>query len=149
MIRKIFLMGALMAVPVMASTTQAKADEYCREYTKTVTIGGRSEQAYGTACYQPDGSWEVVSLEGSDYGRTQVRQVMFEDLQRDYRRAPATQVVVVERSSRPNYKYNRYASRNYNRQNYQRPVVINFDFNNKKSNRDYKEVRYERGRRGR
>jgi surface antigen len=34
---------------------------YCREFQQTVSIGGRSEQAYGTACQQPDGSWQVVS----------------------------------------------------------------------------------------
>lgn len=34
---------------------------YCREFRQSVTIGGRSEQAYGTACRQPDGSWQVVS----------------------------------------------------------------------------------------
>ncbi|MCP5367400.1 MAG: hypothetical protein H6907_13875 [Hyphomicrobiales bacterium] len=34
---------------------------YCREFQQTVTIGGRSERAYGTACMQPDGVWEVVS----------------------------------------------------------------------------------------
>jgi hypothetical protein len=33
----------------------------CREFLQTVTIGGRSEQAYGTACRQPDGSWELVT----------------------------------------------------------------------------------------
>lgn len=33
----------------------------CREFLQTVTIGGRTEQAYGTACRQPDGSWEIVS----------------------------------------------------------------------------------------
>lgn len=33
----------------------------CREYQSTVTIGGKTEQAYGTACRQPDGSWKVVN----------------------------------------------------------------------------------------
>jgi len=32
----------------------------CREFQQTVTIGGRQEQTYGTACLQPDGTWEVV-----------------------------------------------------------------------------------------
>ena len=31
----------------------------CREFTTTVSIGGQSEQAYGTACRQADGSWKV------------------------------------------------------------------------------------------
>lgn len=33
---------------------------YCREFQQRVTIGGRTEDAYGTACQQPDGSWQVV-----------------------------------------------------------------------------------------
>jgi len=33
----------------------------CREYRTTVTIGGKQEDAYGTACRQPDGSWRVVN----------------------------------------------------------------------------------------
>lgn len=34
---------------------------YCREYQTVVTIGGRAEQAYGTACRQPDGAWQTVN----------------------------------------------------------------------------------------
>lgn len=34
---------------------------YCREFQQTVQIGGQMEQAYGTACMQPDGSWQVTS----------------------------------------------------------------------------------------
>lgn len=33
---------------------------YCREFQQTVSIGGRTEEAYGTACQQPDGSWQIV-----------------------------------------------------------------------------------------
>jgi surface antigen len=33
----------------------------CREFQSTVTIGGKTEQAYGTACRQPDGSWKVLN----------------------------------------------------------------------------------------
>lgn len=38
----------------------ASTGEYCREFQQTVTVGGQSQQAYGTACRQPDGSWRVV-----------------------------------------------------------------------------------------
>ena len=31
----------------------------CREYTVDGVVGGRTEQIYGTACRQPDGSWKV------------------------------------------------------------------------------------------
>src|SRR5262245_18979129 len=34
---------------------------FCREYDQTVTIGGRPENSFGTACRQPDGSWRIVS----------------------------------------------------------------------------------------
>lgn len=34
---------------------------YCREYQTTATIDGQPQQAYGTACRQPDGSWQIVS----------------------------------------------------------------------------------------
>lgn len=36
-------------------------DQYCREFTQTVTIAGKTEEAYGTACRQPDGSWRIVN----------------------------------------------------------------------------------------
>lgn len=39
---------------------QTQSGQYCREFTQTVTVGGRTEQAYGTACRQPDGSWKIV-----------------------------------------------------------------------------------------
>lgn len=32
----------------------------CREYTTTATIGGKTEQIYGRACRNSDGSWEIV-----------------------------------------------------------------------------------------
>lgn len=34
---------------------------YCREFQQKVTVGGKTENAYGTACRQPDGTWEIVS----------------------------------------------------------------------------------------
>jgi surface antigen len=33
----------------------------CREYQTTVTVGGRQEQAYGTACRDAAGNWRIVS----------------------------------------------------------------------------------------
>lgn len=38
----------------------SSAGRPCREFQQSVTIGGKTEQAYGTACRNPDGSWEVV-----------------------------------------------------------------------------------------
>jgi len=43
-----------------AETYQRDDGRYCREYITEVVIGGRRQQAYGTACRQPDGSWQVV-----------------------------------------------------------------------------------------
>jgi surface antigen len=50
--------GAYQVTP--AETYQRADGRYCREYVTEVIIGGRREQAYGTACRQPDGSWQVV-----------------------------------------------------------------------------------------
>ncbi len=44
--------------PTREGTSQA--GEYCREYQQTVTVAGKTEQAYGTACRQQDGSWRIV-----------------------------------------------------------------------------------------
>jgi surface antigen len=41
-------------------TFQNSDGQYCREYRQTVDIGGKQQQAYGTACRQPDGSWKIV-----------------------------------------------------------------------------------------
>lgn len=41
-------------------TYQAQSGQYCREYEQTVTIGDETQAAYGTACRQPDGKWQVV-----------------------------------------------------------------------------------------
>ncbi|MBW2705973.1 MAG: glycine zipper 2TM domain-containing protein [Deltaproteobacteria bacterium] len=41
-------------------TYQAQNGEYCREFEQTITIGGETQEAYGTACRQPDGTWQVV-----------------------------------------------------------------------------------------
>jgi len=40
---------------------QNSSGEYCREYTQTVNVGGRTEEAYGHACRQPDGTWKIVN----------------------------------------------------------------------------------------
>lgn len=42
-------------------TYQNDAGQYCREYVTTIIIGGEEQQGYGTACRQPDGTWQIVS----------------------------------------------------------------------------------------
>ena len=44
---------------VTPTQTYETATGPCREYTIDATIGGRPEKIYGTACRQPDGSWQV------------------------------------------------------------------------------------------
>jgi surface antigen len=34
--------------------------QYCREFQQTITVGGQRQQAFGRACQQPDGSWQIV-----------------------------------------------------------------------------------------
>lgn len=38
----------------------SNSGRYCREYQQTITVDGRQQSAYGTACQQPDGSWQIV-----------------------------------------------------------------------------------------
>ena len=45
-------------VPVRDGTNNR--GQYCREFQQTITVGGQNQQAYGTACRQPDGSWQIV-----------------------------------------------------------------------------------------
>jgi surface antigen len=43
------------------STYQTPQGNYCREYSQQVYVGGQSQEAYGTACRMPDGSWRVTN----------------------------------------------------------------------------------------
>lgn len=40
---------------------QTSAGQYCREFSQAINVGGNTQQAYGTACRQADGSWQIVS----------------------------------------------------------------------------------------
>ncbi len=55
-------------VPPLANRRTLEG-RYCREYVTTATIAGRRQQVYGTACRQPDGSWEVVDGRDTPRGR--------------------------------------------------------------------------------
>jgi len=47
---------------VTPTRTYEVADgRYCREFQHAVTVGGKTEMAYGNACRQPDGSWQIVN----------------------------------------------------------------------------------------
>ena len=41
-------------------TYQTSDGQYCREYIQTIFVDGAQQQAYGTACRQPDGSWKII-----------------------------------------------------------------------------------------
>lgn len=47
-------------VTLLSSNALANQD-YCREFTREVLIGGELQSAYGTTCLQPDGSWKILS----------------------------------------------------------------------------------------
>lgn len=53
-----------LGLPLVSATAHAN-EPYCREYTKNVKVGGKLQESYGTACLQPDGSWEVQNSEPS------------------------------------------------------------------------------------
>lgn len=38
----------------------AESGRYCREYKQTIYIDGQAETAYGTACQDADGKWQVI-----------------------------------------------------------------------------------------
>lgn len=46
-------------VPVRNVTFQG--NRYCREYRTTANIAGRKQQVYGTACRNPDGTWQAMN----------------------------------------------------------------------------------------
>ena len=46
---------------VTTTRTFQNNGRYCREFTQTITVGGKTQKGYGTACRQPDGSWQIVS----------------------------------------------------------------------------------------
>ena len=45
---------------VTPTRTYEVAEGPCREFTTNAVIGGKTEQIYGTACRQSDGSWKVI-----------------------------------------------------------------------------------------
>ena len=45
---------------VVPRRTYYRQAQPCREYVTHASIGGKTEQIYGTACRQADGSWRVV-----------------------------------------------------------------------------------------
>ncbi|WP_420402672.1 hypothetical protein [Nisaea sp.] len=51
---------AAPAVPVLpAAPRVAKDTLYCREYQDRIRVGGTEVDAFGTACLQPNGAWQL------------------------------------------------------------------------------------------
>lgn len=46
---------------VLPTRTYYNNQQPCREYTTRALIGGKSQEIYGKACRQADGSWRVIS----------------------------------------------------------------------------------------
>ena len=46
---------------ITPTKTYQTTSGYCREFQTTVTVGGKVQNAYGTACRQPDGSWKIIN----------------------------------------------------------------------------------------
>jgi surface antigen len=42
-------------------TRQLANGQYCREYRQEIWVGEEKHQSYGTACRQPDGTWQIQS----------------------------------------------------------------------------------------
>jgi hypothetical protein len=91
--------GVLLS-PFFAPAPAQASEPYCREYTKSIIVGGVRQSGYGTACYKPDGSWEIVDLEGQPQAQEAVHEYIRDDL---YRRD--NRVIVVDRYTPVNYYY--------------------------------------------
>ncbi|WHQ46434.1 MAG: RT0821/Lpp0805 family surface protein [Candidatus Midichloria sp.] len=45
---------------VVPTKTYVMHGQNCREYTQTVKIGGKTQEAFGHACRREDGAWEII-----------------------------------------------------------------------------------------
>ena len=95
---------------IMATMTltpmKARADDYCREYTREIRVGGRVQQGWGSACLRPDGQWEIQNEQVNDdyrpdLGWAQSQPAVYRDTAY-YHREPV-RVVFVEDDHRHDY----------------------------------------------
>jgi hypothetical protein len=68
----------VMQVPQVVQTTTEYVGQqsYCREFTQTFTIAEQTQRGYGTACLQPDGSWQIQSSQTANSLNTQQPQAI-------------------------------------------------------------------------
>ena len=64
--KQYILLSAMALSAAFTSTANAHAghgsvEHQCREFTRTIIIGGEPQQGVGTACLHSDGSWQIVS----------------------------------------------------------------------------------------
>lgn len=129
------------AITFMPSDAKAYGNDYCREYTRTVYIGNRAQDAYGTACLQPDGSWMIVGEGLGNDIPDNVSNVNY--VIHDTRREVVpTRVVYVNR--RPSYFYNpRPAFVWSHNGHYRNGIYINYSNNHYKYKSNKKWDRYD------
>lgn len=89
----------------------------CREFTQTIIIADKEEQGYGTACRQPDGSWQIVSDQKPSPAVTQVKP------------AENRTIVYINETPWPGYYGYWYASPYRYWYPYYYPSYFNFSFN--------------------
>ncbi len=47
--------------PAYSQSTSAYDPSYCRQFNQRIVIDGIEQNAYGTACRQPDGTWKIIN----------------------------------------------------------------------------------------
>lgn len=55
--------GVITPIKTFKANQGTHKGRYCREFTQTINIGGRSEKAYAIACRMPDGVWRISQQE--------------------------------------------------------------------------------------
>ncbi len=133
---KLLLIAALAAMPLFASSQAFARDsrEYCREYTKTIRIGGVLEVGVGQACKRGrdrsgDDIWEIVNLKGPQPATEHVRERIYDDLYRGN-----TRVVIIDNGYRA-HRYGDYYRAPRHPHYAQRTYVYYDDHGHKKYNK--------------
>ncbi len=142
--KKLALAGIFLAP--LAFTQPAEAGEYCREYQKSIRVGGHIESGYGTACMQPDGSWMIVSTRGTvdPFDELRRQDVILVSDQRPvyYNYGPSYQPVTYF----PRQRY--YNTRHYSNQGLSLSFIFDDDNNRRRDwdRRDWRDNDRGRGR---
>lgn len=133
---KLALAGILATMALAPS--EASAEEYCREYTRTISVGGRIQEGYGQACLMPDGDWRIrneqvryVTRETSVYEN--FNQPVYYAPERVYYRNQPVRVVFVNPPRRQVFHNHGWGNRN-----------VIFYSNNKRYDRNDRWDRYDR-----